>query len=412
MKIPAFRAHFSDKWTYYVSTFTFAQVSQLVKRIDKELHQSEGLRDQIQRSISENFISIKNYILNQEEHFFNALVLAIYDGDPKWIEVELSLEDETYSNIGFLELTGEEKIFPVDGQHRVEGIKAVVKEKPELGTEKIAVIFIGHKNTPEGMQKSRRLFTTLNRYAKPVKENDIIALDEDDVVAITTRELLETFPLFTGKRVNNAKQKAMPEHDKFALTSLITLYQCNIEVFKYFVKTTKRGNPTKLFLSEYLKFRPDDKTYNEFYELIFHFWKAFSNQINAIKEYMALEEEPAKPFRNREDGGNLLFRPIGLLPMVWSALEIKRRKGISFETIFEHYNTIGFQINQKPWIRVVWNPIEHKMVMGGATLIKFILLYLFDPAILSAKELKKLKEMYAAQTGYEGDLNDVLLDLN
>ena len=49
------------------------------------------------------------------------------------------------------------------------------------------------------MERTRRLFTTLNRYAKPVKKSEIIALDEDDIIAIITRELVEKYPLFREK---------------------------------------------------------------------------------------------------------------------------------------------------------------------------------------------------------------------
>lgn len=78
----------------------------------------------LQRSITDNYKSIAHYIEDQDERFFNSLVLAVYDGDPQWHEIRLDYgEDEEYFDIGLLELTGEEKIFPVDGQNRVEGIK-------------------------------------------------------------------------------------------------------------------------------------------------------------------------------------------------------------------------------------------------------------------------------------------------
>lgn len=51
------------------------------------------------------------------------MVLAVYDGDPQWREIRYEIDGHIYPNIGLLELNGEEKIFPVDGQHRVEGIK-------------------------------------------------------------------------------------------------------------------------------------------------------------------------------------------------------------------------------------------------------------------------------------------------
>jgi DNA sulfur modification protein DndB len=106
---------------------------------------------------------IKEYLLSQDERLLNSLVLAVYDGEPKWIEVELHYKNEDFFNLGFLDFTGDEKIFPIQGQHQVEAIKAAVKENHNLSNEKVPVIFIGHKNTAEGIQRSQRLFSHLNR---------------------------------------------------------------------------------------------------------------------------------------------------------------------------------------------------------------------------------------------------------
>ena len=128
---------------------------------------------------------------------------------------------EDFYDLGVLELTGDEKIFPVDGQHRVEGIKEIVSKSPEYDDEQIPVIFIGHKTDAAGMQRSRRLFSTLNRYAKPVSMRDIIALDEDDVVAIASRELIDTHPLFSQGRILDSKNKAIPETNETAFTTIV-----------------------------------------------------------------------------------------------------------------------------------------------------------------------------------------------
>ena len=64
MKIPAIRAKIGN-WVYYISTITFEQVSNHVEEINDQLHKSEGLKDLIQRSITKNYLSIKEYILNQ-----------------------------------------------------------------------------------------------------------------------------------------------------------------------------------------------------------------------------------------------------------------------------------------------------------------------------------------------------------
>ena len=171
-------------------------------------------------------------------------------------------------------------MFPVDGQHRVEGIKAALIDNPELKSNTIGAIFIGHSTDAEGMQKSRRLFTTLNRYAKPVTMDDIIALDEDDSIAIVTRSLLENFQLFSGKNVTKSKNKAIPDTDKNSITSIITLYQCNRELLKLFRKKRKTEAPNssrdKKSFADYLKFRPEEEEIRLFktlispYQLPFH----------------------------------------------------------------------------------------------------------------------------------------------
>ena len=118
MKIPAIRGKIGNT-VYYSTTMTFNQINTMVKRVDGELHTAKSLKEEIQRSLTNNYIKIKEYILNREDRFFDSLVLAVYDGDPIWTEVRFDIENNTYQNVGLLEFSGREKIFPVDGQHRV-----------------------------------------------------------------------------------------------------------------------------------------------------------------------------------------------------------------------------------------------------------------------------------------------------
>lgn len=410
MKIPALKAKIGD-WDYYVTTLTFEQVSKFVSKIDEHLHKSESLKDLIQRSITNNYLSIKDYIINQPSVFFNSLVLAVYDEYPKWQEIEFKYDRvETYQ-MGLLDFPGNHKIFPVDGQHRVEGIKAALKENPELKNQQIAAIFIGHKNDELGKQRTRRLFTTLNRYAKPVSLDDIIALDEDDSVAITTRYLLEEYDLFTDQRVIYAKQKAIPKNNKEALTSIITLYQANIEIFKVFFEQKFNKKPTKKRITEYLKFRPSEEEIQEFIDFCVNYWNSFKGNLSFIDDYLSLNFNASAQFRNNESGGNLIFRPIGLLPFVKASLTIYQREEKTLPQIIEHFNNVNFHIDSKPWHYVVWNPIEKKMLMNSSSLIYLLLIYLYDNELLQGSELQKLKEGYASKISYEQDLDNVLNEI-
>lgn len=410
MKIPALKAKIGD-WDYYVTTLTFEQVSRFVSKIDEQLHKSESLKDLIQRSITNNYLSIKEYIINQPSVFFNSLVLAVYDEYPKWQEIEFKFDGEETYQMGLLDFPGNHKIFPVDGQHRVEGIKASLKEDPNLKDQQIAAIFIGHKNDELGKQRTRRLFTTLNRYSKPVSLDDIIALDEDDSVAITTRYLLEEYDLFTGQRVVYAKQKAIPGNNQEALTSIITLYQANIEIFNVFFRDKFNKKPTKIRVAEYLKFRPSEEEIEEFKAFCINYWDAFKANLSFIEEYLMTNSNASSSYRNSESGGNLLFRPVGLLPFVKASLTIHQRGGNSFEEIMNHFNNINFNIDSKPWHYVVWNPIEKKMLMNSSSLTYWLLIYLYNNELLEPNELQKLKEGYASKISYEQDLDNVLNEI-
>lgn len=402
---------------YYTASFTFKQIAERVRPVNEELHTSTSLRDQIQRSLTSNYVSIKNYILTQKEHFFNALVLAVYDGDPTWNELELDFKGTDYYSMGFLRLNGEEKIFPVDGQHRVEGIKEAIKENPELEEEAITVILIGHHNDKGGKEKTRRIFSTLNRYAKPVKPGDIIALDEDDTVAIVTRNLLETYPLFMNDNVKAdlKSSKALSDSDTKSFTSLLTLYETNRIIYTYYKsRSNKQGklyNSTKI--AELLKFRPEQEELDDFEMYLIEFWDLFCNIFPGMQEYRNATENPnaASKYRNKETGGLLYFRPVALPKLVKAICETHFRTGDSIESCMRGYADIDMIISRNHWVNVLWDSSKRTMIMGNKALISTMLIYMYDDNLLIPRELKSFKNGYLKATGVEPDSLDERLNL-
>lgn len=398
LNIPAIRGILGDI-VYYTSSFTFKQIAERVKKIDQELHTSTSLKDQLQRSLTKNYESITDYILSQKEHFFNALVLAVYDGDPVWNEIEVGFKGEDYYNMGFLRLNGEEKIFPVDGQHRVEGIKDAIKKSPELEDETIAVILIGHHKDKEGMEKTRRIFSTLNRYAKPVSTGDIIALDEDDTVAIVTRNMLESFPLFMNENISDEKKtKAIVEKDTKSFTSLIKLYETNKIVYKYY--TSFRDNTKRIHSSteidKFLKFRPKQENIDDFEKYLTEFWELFINSFEGMKEYVAsTEKDAAAKYRNRENGGLLYFRPVALPQLVTAILETCFRSKVTLSDSMSAYSQLEMCISKAPWVKVLWDAESRTMIMKNKTLVRPLLMFMYDRSVLNAKELESLRIRYA-----------------
>lgn len=395
IKIPAIKGKIGNT-IYYSTTLTFEQVNLMVKKVDEELHTANSIKEQIQRSLTDNYVKIKEYILKRDDHFFDSLVLAVYDGDPRWSEVRFEIDNQLYSNVGLLEFTGKEKIFPVDGQHRVEGIKAALIENKELDNETISVMLIGHQNTVEGREKSRRIFSTLNRYVKPVRLGDIIALDEDDIVAIVTRNLLETYPLFINSRIKASNNKSIPHTDKIAFTSLMTLYDCHLILYKMFRCKKDEKNYKKSQILEQLKYRPEDDIINEFNQFLIWFWNSMSDTFEEIKTYINNQSSnPAMSLRPDNDGGNLFFRPIGLLPFVEAVARISLDMNINITDVVSYYASLNRNVHSNIWDMILWNPRTNKMIMRNQSLVYYILVTMKDINILTDKEKNAFKNKYA-----------------
>ena len=244
------------------------------------------------------------------------------------------------------------------------------------------------------MEKSRRIFSTLNRYAKPVRLGDIIALDEDDVVAITTRILLESFPLFMGDRIKASNSKSIPASDKKCFTTLMTLYDCNVELLKYY---KFNGHISSGKLKDYLRVRPDDETILGFYNFLSEFWRAFENCFPEIGSYIEnTSPNAAESYRDSVSGGNIFFRPISLYPFISaiSTLAIREPEP-NVIRVMEQFREIERTVSADPWSKVIWNPTTNKMVMRNQALVKYLFMHMYSHDILTNKEERALRAKYA-----------------
>ena len=209
-----------------------------VVNYSEEIHKSKQLSDMIQRQLNRRRAAeIAEYLANQPERLFNALVIATYGGQPSWHGLSalksdsdyLDLQDlseELIESVGFLTLREDEKLFALDGQHRLAGIKKAIKDGLDQDPyDEVPIIFVAHKNDVQGLRRTRRLFTTLNKTARPVSKGDIIALDEDDVMALAVRWLIdEEGELFRGDRIAFVAGNNMPVGNFTSLTTIGNLY--------------------------------------------------------------------------------------------------------------------------------------------------------------------------------------------
>jgi len=329
-----------------------ADISHLV-HFATELHSSRKLSELIQRQLEDDRIEeIANYLIDNPERFFNALVLAIYDGHPQWHSIQrlepqsdealqIDMPDYARECLGFLTLSGEERLFALDGQHRLAGIKNAVRRLNEIGSEQLTVIIVVHKQSPEGVKKSRRLFTTLNKKAKLVTKDAIIALDEDDIAACITRWLLEESNIFNENNVSFVNGSL---RDQKSITTLVNIYDCTrLLVADYF-----QCKLNKLDALQVSDISPVLEYVNSFYSTTFR-------EIPELAETIKQKGDPAgiKKYRNSQDGGHLLFRPLGWDLYTAAVIKLKGR-GMILRDAIKHVskkdlNLSGGILGDKLW---------------------------------------------------------------
>lgn len=355
--LPALRAQMGD-WTYYITSMTLGEVARRVTTASA-VHRSQGLDDMIQRSLGTRAGDIAEYLLSQPQRLFGTIVTAVYGGDPEWLQVGIDEEAQPWAedgdrldgSIGFLRLSGSEELFALDGQHRVVGIQQALEKDASLGGEEVAVIFVGHSKDQAGLERTRRLFSTLNRYAKPVSKRDIIALDEDDARAIVTRRLFDSHELFVD-RVSLGERKPIPVQDRVNVTSIVALYDAVEMVLKSSAGWTPRHK----------RLRPDDDTLDKLTGYCARYWDAVVEENQVLQSYLqaSASAQPAAPYRGGH-GGHLLFRPVGILAHAWVATTLCKKEGLSLLTAVQRLAALPMELSERPWAGLLWDVENQRM---------------------------------------------------
>ena len=381
--LPALRGIMGD-WIYYSCLMDMNEIATRISYAD-EVHKNKKLSDMIQRSLkSVRSEQIAAYINTQQERFFNSLVVATYGGKPNWNAIEnlqsssresfiSKLSEETVSSVGFLSLTGEEKLFAIDGQHRLSGIKRAIKDGLDQDPlDEVSVIFVAHKSTTKGLERTRRLFTTLNKTAKPVSKGDIIALDEDDVMAICVRRLIEETDLFAGERVAFVATNNMPKTNTKSLTTIGNLYDVLTALFTRVESAIQEKDKNEL-----QRARPSDEKLDEFFDFAKRYFKLLSKQFGPLAEFFAAQDTQVvvKKYRGNH-GGNALFRPIGLAMI--TEIVAQMSKSYSLEESIRLVGKLPTQLDAVPFEGLMWDSNTRRISNSNVVTLREVLLYMLN----------------------------------
>ncbi len=389
---------------YFVTTMTFSDVAKWIKQPSKTSETSTDFKTWLQREIDPARLrKIAQYLSERDQRFFSSIVVGIFDGEPNWFPVivtespvlgDVIISERTKTSMGVLQLSGSEQSFSIDGQHRVEAIKAALRDSPELATDELSVIFLSHKVSNAGRERTRRLFTNLNKYARPVSQGEIVALDEDDAFAIVTRGMTDEFRPLRGL-ISYTKTANLRPSDHVGVTSTVGLYQL--------IQLLPRAKGSKSLRK--LKDGPAEKHEEEIKQIrenAENFWNVLGRSVPEMSK--VLGSPPSKNLAGdaRKSGGNLLFRPAGQQIFV-KAVASMVASGKSMEDSITTLSKVELNLTKAPWKGTMWNAVKRTMILKDPLLKQNLLLYMANQ--------KLSREDYDLQGAYQRAMDDDTAEL-
>ncbi len=407
--IPAFQAKVGD-WKYYICVMKYAEISRQVQ-FEHELRGNADLSQLIQRGISSRTEDIKNYLLDSPHRFLGSMIIAVWGGEPTYHP--LGIDDPTDylagadDGFGVLSFDGSQSYFALDGQHRLKAIKDAMKENPSLGSEEICVIMVSHFDTNEGREKTRRLFTNINRNAKTTTTGENIALDEDEASSIITRRIIREHPFLCKDGVVKVFTKigdtgeikiaphAVPQNDAKAVTSITALHKV-VQHLLFDLGTAVNSKNA----------RPTDDQLEEAYEVVSNRLSELFGSITSLDQKLN-KSKNAKELRQpkgNEGAGHALMRPI-VQDMVAKAIAYAVTQGHPWEETAERLSKLNWEIRSHPWSSV-YNDDSNKMINASEN--KKLLSQLLDVTLTHSSKaaVKKVRKEFKEIRGFAYPLSE------
>ena len=386
-QIPCLRGVVGD-WVFYSGLMNAEQIA---KRIDtsKNIREAKSLEDFLQRQLKDRVKGIAGYLRQRPNHFFSSIIIGVFDAMPQWVQFDLSKAahelgmpdvEHIEDSLGVLVFDGKEKMFAIDGQHRVEGIKiARTKEPEKTVADQYAVILVAHIDNKEGKIRTRRLFSDINKRAVSVSNGDKVVIDEDELNALVARKLYaEYLPFKDGKLIAVTETEKLAEGDDKHFANLLTLYTANKKLRKLFKR--KRG------VAEY-----DRDNVEAFYRIAAAFYDFAIKHEPSYKKFFLSQKTTLG--KERKNNRNVLFRPIGVVLLAKLYAHFAHVEKLN--VLMDHLGDIQFKSPGGVFDRILWNAGKIEAKAENRTAAFELCLYLLGETNSAAQVelIEKLKKI-------------------
>ena len=379
--------------------------------IPKEMRGWEdlALEERFQRAIDYNRVKkqIAPYLSNDPDRFFGALIVSVINDEGMGFEPaskklsgisELDQLHKTEAkSFGFLTLSGDEVLVPLDGQHRFAALQAAITGKdekqkeipgvtpnPELAKDDVMLIMIRHD-----IKKGSKIFNKVNRYAKATTKADNLITADDDIVAIVSREIVAN-ELIGGRLVNYESNTLSDKTHYF--TTLSTIYDATKQVLENkFGRIDTQTLPSR-----------NQKLYRETTE---EYWGRLLKGVEIYRSALAVKGKDGDEKRIEIRKTLLLGKPISQFALMLAVIRLKNMEDsdgskLPWDTIIKRINEVDWANNKPLWQKILMN--GSRIITGKQERLfasQFIAYYLGEP--LKKPDLDNLREGYASNFAEE-----------
>lgn len=325
--------------------------------------ESMPLEEREQRDL--NYARVKNhiapYLAHNPDRFFGAVILAVKGDDLRFEPIDKIVRDGTTEQyktqaemMGFLTLKGDEVLVPLDGQHRIKALKYAIsgrddKSNPIKGvkpdfsvaSDDVTVILVPHE-----IEKARRIFTHVNRYAKPTTTGQNWVTNDDDVVAVIARNIANDKKIIGSGLVKYKSNSLTDKEGHF--TTLATIADSTLAILEVVPKLDKKDrindDPEKLELYE----SQVRDTWSFLVKNIDHFANALANKDSA-------KDSPGDKVRKSMRQNCLLLQPMPQFCLVAAFIRLTNGRDWKLppKQAAAKLNAIGWDKDSPFWDRVL-----------------------------------------------------------
>ena len=360
--IPAMRGKLGST-EYFIVTMKAKDVADKMKAaVNVEGWDDLSLEQKYQREINLNRVrrDIAPYLARDEDRFFGCLIVAVQNGANMEYEpvkevakgrVFTGAHNLAANGLGFLNLSGEEILIPIDGQHRAKALDFAIRGRDDqnkeldffananLAQEDVTLILIRF-DTDSERAKARKIFNKVNRYAKNPTKGENLIIDDDDIAAVFARRMTEPEEeLFSGDLVRILGNTLADSAVEF--TTLSTLYEINKQILVYKNHPFSRTE------------RPDKEMEKLYWNEIEGIWKILVGNITHFSNALKDPQKTGNDIRKEIRKVYLLGKPIGQRVLASAFLELTEKGEVGNVEACKRLNDVDWRIDQRMWENVL-----------------------------------------------------------